>query len=114
MCRSAMARPCTESPTMFAPVAGGVSAMIKMTGVLPVLSLQPVAAAAAMAALLSLLYVLLWSKKRPYPLPPGPPGRFLVGNLGQLSPDRPEQDYIRWGREYGRCASARDATETVG
>lgn len=47
-----------------------------------------------------LLYTFFFHKKSFYPLPPGPPGKFLVGNLGQLS-DHPEQDYIRWGKEYG-------------
>ena len=58
----------------------------------------------ALAALTILLFVfcsLLYRNKRPRPLPPGPPGRFLVGNLGQVNLDRPEQDYIRWGQQYG-------------
>ncbi|CAN8100632.1 unnamed protein product [Discula destructiva] len=46
-----------------------------------------------------ILYTLLAARRSPYPLPPGPPGKLLVGNLGQLS-DQPEQDYIRWGKEY--------------
>lgn len=46
-----------------------------------------------------LCYAVLFRKRSPYPLPPGPPGRFLVGNLGQLS-GHPEQDYIRWGKQY--------------
>lgn len=50
------------------------------------------------------LYISLWSSKfSSYPLPPGPPGKFLVGNAGQLS-DHPEQDYIRWGKEYSECS----------
>ncbi|ROT40915.1 cytochrome P450 1A2 [Sodiomyces alkalinus F11] len=35
------------------------------------------------------------------PFPPGPPGKLLVGNLGQVSAERPEIDYMRWGEEYG-------------
>jgi hypothetical protein len=50
--------------------------------------------------LLWLFYRLFFRSKSPYPLPPGPPGKFLVGNLGQVSVDHPEQDYIRWGKEY--------------
>lgn len=59
----------------------------------------------ALAFVLSILVAcflctLFFRKKSSYPLPPGPPGKFLVGNLGQLS-DHPEQDYMRWGKEYG-------------
>ncbi|ETS84929.1 hypothetical protein PFICI_02954 [Pestalotiopsis fici W106-1] len=57
-------------------------------------------AAALCASVLTLLYTRLFRKRYPYPLPPGPPGKFLVGNLGQLSVDHPEEDYIRWGKEY--------------
>lgn len=52
--------------------------------------------------LFAVLHTRFLRKKSPYPLPPGPPGKFLVGNLGQLSIDHPEQDYIRWGKEYSR------------
>ncbi|KAI5921147.1 cytochrome p450 monooxygenase [Camillea tinctor] len=45
-------------------------------------------------------YNRLFRKKCPYPFPPGPPGRFLIGNAGQLSVDHPDRDYIRWGEEY--------------
>ncbi|KAI1638050.1 cytochrome p450 monooxygenase [Biscogniauxia mediterranea] len=45
-------------------------------------------------------YNRFFRKKRPYPFPPGPPGRFLIGNAGQLSVDHPERDYMRWGKEY--------------
>lgn len=34
------------------------------------------------------------------PFPPGPKGKFLLGNLGQISAEHPEMDYIRWGQEY--------------
>jgi hypothetical protein len=56
-------------------------------------------------SLLWLVYRRLW-RRRPYPLPPGPPGRFLVGNLGQLSVEDPAQDYIRWGKEYSSVERA--------
>lgn len=49
--------------------------------------------------LIWLCYTVLFRQSSSYPLPPGPPGQFLVGNLGQLS-DHPEQDYIRWGKYY--------------
>ena len=51
------------------------------------------------AAVAWLLYQRVFRRSK-YPLPPGPPGRFLVGNLGQLSVEDPAQDYIRWGTEY--------------
>lgn len=51
-----------------------------------------------------ILYTLCFHKRSSYPLPPGPPGKFLVGNLGQLS-NHPEQDYIRWGKEYGEYSN---------
>lgn len=69
------------------------------------LSVDPIrvlVGAALFASVLALIYARLFHKKSPYPLPPGPPGKFLVGNLGQLSIDHPEEDYIRWGKEYSR------------
>lgn len=55
------------------------------------------------SSLLWILYRLLLRAERspPLPFPPGPPGRPLVGNLGQVSIDHPELDYIRFGKEYG-------------
>lgn len=56
---------------------------------------------------LVLLYIHAVRQKNSYPpLPPGPPGKFLLGNLGQLSLDHPEQDYIRWGEQYGELHNA--------
>lgn len=56
-----------------------------------------------------LIYTICSRKRSPYPLPPGPPEKFLVGNLGQLS-DHPEQDYLRWGKEYSEFPSVRTDT----
>ncbi|KAK6068944.1 cytochrome P450 1A2 [Seiridium cupressi] len=67
---------------------------------LPIDLTRGLVGAALFASVLTLLYTRLFRKKSPYPLPPGPPGKFLVGNLGQLSVDHPEEDYIRWGKEY--------------
>lgn len=53
------------------------------------------------ALLFWLFYTVFLQKRSPYPLPPGPPGNWLVGNLGQISA-QPEQDYIRWGKEYSQ------------
>jgi hypothetical protein len=64
-------------------------------------------AALVSSFVLILLYAVHLRRKHVYPLPPGPPGRFLVGNLGQLSLDHPELDYIRWGREYGKAHAHR-------
>jgi hypothetical protein len=60
----------------------------------------------ALATAILLLFRLLNRRNSPYPLPPGPPGRFLVGNLGQVSHENPEQDYIRWGRQYSESATS--------
>ncbi|OAA62432.1 cytochrome p450 monooxygenase [Niveomyces insectorum RCEF 264] len=69
---------------------------------LPWLASHTLLATAAASLLLCLfLYAAVHRSRRPpYPLPPGPPGRFLVGNLGQVSEDHPELDYMRWGKEY--------------
>ncbi|ORY67604.1 cytochrome P450 1A2 [Pseudomassariella vexata] len=67
------------------------------------LSLNPLQAlflAAFLGSVFFLLYTQLALNKTPFPLPPGPPGKFLIGNFGQVSIDRPEQDYIRLGKEY--------------
>lgn len=71
----------------------------------------------AMGAFLVLLFIwlsftLYYRKRSSYPLPPGPPGKFLVGNLGSIS-EHPELDYIRWGKEYGKSStrSPHSATE---
>lgn len=50
-----------------------------------------------------LSYSVFFRRRSPYPLPPGPPVKLLVGNLGQLS-NHPEQDYIRWGKEYSESS----------
>ncbi|KAI0020666.1 cytochrome p450 monooxygenase [Xylariomycetidae sp. FL0641] len=55
---------------------------------------------ALVTSALYLLYSRVFRARSPYPLPPGPPGRFLLGNAGQLSDDHPDEDYIRWGKEY--------------
>lgn len=62
-------------------------------------------------AFIWLLYALCSRKRSPYPLPPGPPGKFLVGNLGQLS-NHPEQDYIQWGKDYSKLLRNNNVTQT--
>ncbi|KAK8067914.1 hypothetical protein PG996_007026 [Apiospora saccharicola] len=52
----------------------------------------------------ALAIFILWKsrfgRRNPYPLPPGPSGKLIIGNLGQASADHPERDYLRWGLEY--------------
>lgn len=62
----------------------------------------------ALGAFLALFFIwlsstLYYRKRSSYPLPPGPPGKFLVGNLGSIS-EHPELDYIRWGKEYSKSS----------
>ncbi|PNH44207.1 hypothetical protein VD0004_g3402 [Verticillium dahliae] len=60
-------------------------------------------AALAVALGMALIWLVRYShafSRYKYPLPPGPPGRFLVGNLGHVSIDSPEKDYLRWGQAY--------------
>ncbi|EFX01959.1 cytochrome p450 monooxygenase [Grosmannia clavigera kw1407] len=56
--------------------------------------------AVALAAVSLICLFVRRSRRSGLPLPPGPRGRFLVGNLGQVSADHPERDYIRWGKEF--------------
>lgn len=72
----------------------------------------------ALGATLVLLFIwlsstLYYRKRFSYPLPPGPPGKFLVGNLGSLS-DHPELDYIRWGEQYSKLSGGGTLGHTVG
>ncbi|PSR80864.1 cytochrome p450 monooxygenase [Coniella lustricola] len=54
----------------------------------------------ASALLFVFVAVLVLRRRRSsLPLPPGPTGRFLVGNLWQLS-EQLEQDFITWGKQY--------------
>lgn len=40
------------------------------------------------------------SQRRPYPLPPGPPGEPLLGHFRLVPAVGPEQKYIEWGKKY--------------
>ncbi|KAL1892883.1 hypothetical protein Sste5346_006776 [Sporothrix stenoceras] len=66
----------------------------------PLISPTVLVTAAASLLLYFLFSLLRRSQHSALPLPPGPPGRFLVGNLGDVSADHPEEDYMRWGKEY--------------
>ncbi|KAM0328842.1 hypothetical protein ACHAQA_005258 [Verticillium albo-atrum] len=57
----------------------------------------------AVVLVTSLIWLLRYSQAfsaHSYPLPPGPPGKLFVGNLGQVNIDSPEKDYLRWGQAY--------------
>lgn len=54
-------------------------------------------------ALVLLLAVYLLArvlKRRKYPLPPGPPGDFLLGHYRKVPLDAAFKQYAAWGREY--------------
>ncbi|KAJ0123487.1 cytochrome p450 1a2 [Diaporthe amygdali] len=71
--------------------------MLLQTG--PTNDLKVALGATLVLLLIWLSSTIYYRKRLSYPLPPGPPGKFLVGNLGSLS-DHPELDYERWGKEY--------------
>lgn len=53
----------------------------------------------------SIFVLLLWSYGRVYsrlPLPPGPPGSFISGNLHIVMPKLPWVTYTDWKDVYGR------------
>ncbi|KAJ7099725.1 cytochrome P450 [Mycena epipterygia] len=70
------------------------------------------------ASLLAVLLVLsavvlrrfLLSKR--LPLPPGPPPKFLSGNLHQLPKNEPWLTYAEWSREYGPIVKLRILNQT--
>ncbi|KAJ7805769.1 cytochrome P450 [Mycena olivaceomarginata] len=57
------------------------------------------------------LAAILWrrfvSPKRGLPLPPGPPRRYITGNLHQLPTSQPWLQYADWAKEYGPVISLR-------
>lgn len=58
------------------------------------------------ALVLYAIKVHLSRKNAPGPLPPGPPGKPIVGNIADLPPSG-EQDWMHWLKhktEYGKCA----------
>ncbi|KAJ6588504.1 cytochrome P450 [Mycena capillaripes] len=61
-------------------------------------------------ALVLVLSAVLWRRfvmsQRP-PLPPGPPRRFLAGNLHQLPTSQPWLTYSEWAKEYGPIVTLR-------
>ncbi|KAF7314914.1 Cytochrome P450 [Mycena indigotica] len=59
--------------------------------------------ATSVAAALVVLPVVLWRilRRNPLPLPPGPPKRFLIGNLHQLPKSKQWLAYAEWAKQYG-------------
>lgn len=56
----------------------------------------------ALAAVAVVYHVLQRYRRRSgLQLPPGPPKRFLVGNLFDLAIESPWEAYTRWSRDYG-------------
>jgi len=43
---------------------------------------------------------ILFTKKTPYPLPPGPKGEPVLGHLRVVPSDKPENAYAKWSKEY--------------
>ncbi|KAJ7757069.1 cytochrome P450 [Mycena metata] len=60
-------------------------------------------------ALLLVISVLVWRRffNTKLPLPPGPPARFLIGNLHQLPEKEPWLQYAEWAKEYGPLVTLR-------
>ena len=42
-----------------------------------------------------------WSRRAPLPLPPGPKGWPLIGNMLNMPNENFAQTYMEWGRKYG-------------
>ena len=64
---------------------------------LPVLALEGLVLASVVAFLLKAFV----GKKPQYPLPPGPRGLPLLGNLLDLPSEKNWETYAKWGGKYG-------------
>lgn len=45
--------------------------------------------------------LVLWYLAKPLPLPPGPPGKAIIGNLHDIPELLPWQKYREWTERYG-------------
>lgn len=54
------------------------------------------------AAVLVLLLATLrrYSTSHPYPLPPGPPGQYFYGHIGEIPSQNPEVYYRQLSKDY--------------
>jgi hypothetical protein len=69
-------------------------------------------------ALVLVLSVFLWRRfviSGRLPLPPGPPRRFLTGNLHQLPTSQPWLTYAEWAKEFGSpfCVQIRGCFSSI-
>ncbi|KAJ7031601.1 cytochrome P450 [Mycena alexandri] len=62
-----------------------------------------------LALLLVAISALIWRRfySKQLPLPPGPPTRFLIGNLHQLPEKEPWLQYAEWAKEHGPLITLR-------
>ena len=65
----------------------------------------PLACAVAAVAGYCLFRLLVLARRRSVPLPPGPPGEFLLGHYRAVPDDAPFKRYAEWGKEYSKCVS---------
>jgi len=57
---------------------------------------------AAFVPVLVLAVIYLRKPRSALPLPPGPPGEFLLGHLRVVPSHKPELAYEKWGKEYSQ------------
>jgi hypothetical protein len=56
------------------------------------------------AAFLCFIHRLRW-RYNSIPYPPGPPGDPIIGNIRQMSAKNQEQEFEKWGKQYGLFSS---------
>lgn len=65
------------------------------------LTVHHLAISGAALSVAATLWKYFNTKKPPYPLPPGPKGFPIIGNLLDLPNKREAQEYARWAEVYG-------------
>ena len=73
----------------------------------PVFGLLGAAAVLVGYLLFAVVVSPLRGRKRPAPLPPGPPGETLLGHYRVVPADAAFKKYADWGKEYGRLPEER-------